>query len=114
MIPDTRDALDHGRDARQGPEIGFEAVRRRPLAQGPLDTPQLLVIEPGSATRSTGTAQRQGPPAFPLVVPAADTLPGDPQRAGDRRLRKLAGGEEAGRSAATLFHSLEITSDADG
>ena len=46
MIAHARHLLDDARHARQGPQIGLEAIDPRAAAQRAVQSPELLTIEP--------------------------------------------------------------------
>jgi len=87
VIPDTGRPGNDGRDPRQGPQIGGEAVGRRALQQRRLYPGQLLAIEARFAARPAGGLQR--PSAFrpPRVIPPMGGHPAEAQLPSNGRLR---------------------------
>jgi hypothetical protein len=77
MIVDARKVLDHFRDARQRPQIGWKTVRPRSFSQRLVQLLQLLGLEPRFPSRATGSTKSRGTTSFPLGIPATYTLPAD-------------------------------------
>jgi len=102
--------LDDHRDAGQGPELGTEAGRPRPLPQGRLDCGQLALIQPRLAASAAGGFQTRPAPGPPRPIPPHDALATDAEDARDESLRVLAGGKQARRPLSTTFQPMEITS----
>jgi hypothetical protein len=77
MIVDVREALDHFRDAGQGPQIGRKTVRPCAFSQRLVELLQLLGLEPRFPSRATGSTKSRGTTSLPLGIPATYTLPAD-------------------------------------
>ena len=107
VIAYTRHALDHDRDARQGPEIGAETMRTRPFSQRELDAFSLLRIKLGRTARPFCSAQRITPALAPLRVPATDALATHSQQ--PRHVsHDLARSEQLASAASSLLQSLKV------
>jgi hypothetical protein len=108
VIGDAREPLDHGRHARQGPQVRGKPVRTGALAERLIDSRQLgwgqFRFPSGSASR----AQRRAAPASPGLVPAAHTLSAHSQRAGDFG-HDLPGHEQARRLTAAQLQGVEVS-----
>src|SRR5512132_1531885 len=111
MVADPGELLDHGRDARQGPVVVFEAVRAGALPERLVDQVQVLVGQARGVPGRAGAAQRLQPACLPAAVPAADVLPGDAELAGDLGLG-AAGGEQRPGLHADGFERLAVTQTA--
>jgi hypothetical protein len=74
VISNVRQLLDHVGDARQRPEIGAEAVRRRPLPQRSVDRAQLSGVESRQTAGSPRSAKRRHATASPLTMPPTHAL----------------------------------------
>lgn len=109
MILHTRQPLDDRGHPRQGPKVGSESVRARPLAQRPVHQLQLLAVQLRFAARATGRSQGWHTALSPLSVPAADTLAANPQKASHRG-ENLASAEQLGGLLSAIFQGLEISS----
>ncbi len=103
-------ALDDHRHAGQGPEIGTEAGRPRPLPQCRFHPGQLALIQPRLAARAASGSQARPAPGPPGPIPPHDALATDAEDARDGSLRVLASGKQARRLLSTTFQSTEIAS----
>ena len=101
--------LDHGRDARQRPEFGGEAMGAGTLHQRGFDPGQLLALEAGFATRAPGRLQPRPAPRLPRVKPPVRRRHAHAQRASDRVLRQAAG-EQPRRRQPPSFQRPEVPS----
>ncbi len=110
VILHSGDALDHQRDAGQGPERGTETMRAGPLAQCRVDTGQLLRRQSRLAPRSAGGAQRLAATRAPRLIPPHHALAADSQAPRDRALRLATGGEQPRGLLPTNFQPMEIPS----
>jgi hypothetical protein len=81
----------------------------RPFQQRPLDGPDLLRAQPGSAPGPAGAPQRGLTAVLPAAAPYAGGLDADPELSGDFG-RPGTFGEEGGRLATALAECLEISS----
>src|SRR6266508_2964869 len=59
MVADPGELLDHGPDAGKGPVVAVEAVRAGALAQGLVDSVELLVGQARGVPGRAGAAQRR-------------------------------------------------------
>jgi len=102
MVPHAGVLLDDGGHTRQRPQIGAEAVGARPLEKPALDLRELLGMELGPATGSTGGAQRRQATLLPGPVPATDALAAGVERARHKG-QLLAAAEELRSFEAALL-----------
>lgn len=109
MVSHPRLPLDDDGDARQGPQIGAEAVGPCALAKQVGDLLQLAEVEFGLAAGATGGAQRRQAAPLPGLVPATGTLAARVERPSHKG-QSLASTEQLGGLLAALFQSLEISS----
>jgi len=113
MIAHARHLLDDARHARQGPQIGLEAIGPRAAAQRAVEAPALLAIEPRLPAGPTGPPQAGGSPLSPRAIPSRDALAAHVQSSGYRRQDQLATCKQPRRLFAALLQRLEITSGRD-
>jgi len=92
-------ALDHLRDARQGPQLAGEPVRAGTFQQGLLDPLEVSVAEPRPHPGRPLAGQCGRAVALPGGMPAAGALLGHPQGAGDLGRTHVLG-EQLGRLEA--------------
>jgi hypothetical protein len=82
-VPHPGGRLDHIGHPGQGPQIGREPVRPRPLPEGGHHIAELVVADLGTATRPACSRQRRPPSTAPQLVPLRCRLGRNPQRPGD-------------------------------
>src|SRR6266545_4151686 len=111
MVADPGQPLDHGPDAGKGPVVAVEAVRAGALAQGLVDSVELLVGQARGVPGRAGAAQRRQAALAPLGVPAADVLAGDAELVGDLGLG-VAGGKQRAGLHADVFERLAVAQTA--
>src|SRR6266508_4754958 len=111
MVADPGQLLDHGPDAGKGPVVAVEAVRAGALAQGLVDSVELLVGQARGVPGRAGAAQRRQAALAPLGVPAADVLAGDAELVGDLGLG-VAGGKQPAGLHADVFERLAVAQTA--
>ncbi len=109
MVGYAREPLNHRRDPRQGPEVRRKAMRAGALAERPIDSRQVGLVQFRLAPRSPRPTQRGASTTSPLVIPATDALPAHPQGAGDTG-HDLARREQARRALPAQFQGVEIPS----
>jgi len=93
--------LDDEGDPRQGPQIGGESLVGGSSAERCGNATKLRRTQARFSPGAAGPAQATDSCLAPLLVPTADTLPADPQLAGNGRLREAPGEEAAGLLAAS-------------
>lgn len=110
VIADFHHSLNHRGYPWQSPQIGFEAVRARALAECLLEALELARGQLWFAPGPPGCGQSGFATSLPGVVPATYTLPTNFEFTSYLRLRELATSKEPGRSLTTVFEAEEIAS----
>lgn len=109
VILDARQACDHRRHARQGPQIGTESVGGRPAAQGRIEARQLLRVQPRLPARPPGRFQAYPAVGLPGAIPPTGRHRRHIQHAGHSRLR-FAAREQPRGLEPSCFQRGEIPS----
>jgi len=109
MVGYTRESLNHRRDPRQGPEVRRKSTRAGTLAERPIDTRQVGLVQFRLASRASRPTQRGASTSSPLVIPATHALPAHPQGASHIG-HHFARRKQLCRALPALFHGVEIPS----
>jgi len=108
VIGHAREPLNHGRDARQRPQVGRKPVRAGTLAERLVDPGQLRRRQFRLPSGSSGPAQCTAPSTTPRLIPAAHTLPAHSQSASDLS-HDLPGRKQTRRLTAALVQRVEVS-----
>jgi hypothetical protein len=105
MVADPGQALDHGGDPVQGPQLPGELMSAGALQQGLLDLTELAVGQPGCRPGRTLAASTIGSSGPPALLPEMDALAGDTELASHFGLAD-AGGEQLGGAQPAGLEAL--------
>jgi hypothetical protein len=108
MVAHAGEALDHQRDAVQGPQLADEPVGTSALQQGLLDGGELGIRQPGCRAARPAATQRVGAALAPAGVPDAHRLGRYLEPAGDLGLAD-ASGEQIGRTEPTSLEPVTFS-----
>lgn len=108
VIGHARPLLDHGRDARQGPQVRRKSVRLGALAERRIDARPLRRRQFRLTSGAPRPAQGNAAAPSPSLIPAAHTLAAHPQRSRDLG-HDLAGRKQARRLTAALFQGVKVS-----
>jgi hypothetical protein len=96
VVADPGQALDHGGDALQGPQLPGEPVGARTFQQGLLDPVELAVGQPRRRPGRALAVQADGAGGLPTPIPQMHALARDAELAGDLGLADASGEQPAG------------------
>jgi hypothetical protein len=108
VVADPGQALDHGGDAVESPQLPDKAVSGGALQQGLLDLGELGVGELRAGTGRAAAAQAVDSLGLPALIPEVDALAGDAELAGDLGLAD-AGGEQLGGTQPTGLEAFALS-----